>query len=471
MTTSFSDSAIVTEKALLGTILAFNSVWPQASELSADDFILDSHRRIYASMAALFEDKTGVDVVTLQTALSERNQLEKCGGIPYLSELLDNGLPENFQAYVRGVRKASQERRYGKQKEHFNKATSTEERLVLLEQMRGTLTGRNQADDWRGLFHSFEECESAPPLQFAIKGFLQEAGITLIGGLAGHGKTFVMLSMVRALLEASPLFGYEPFKVPHEAKRVLYLIPESSLGPFWSRIKLFHLEDYVRSERLLISTLSSKGQVSLKDLRLLKAAEGGDVFLDTAVRFMEGAENDAENSRVFADTLFRLLAAGTRTIVGAHHSPKGFEGQDYMTLENILRGSTDIGAMLCTCWGIRQINADSNQIYVANVKPRDFQPCEPFILEGRPHLDRNGQFAMIRLPGEAGELREYVKNKGGAPAMADKDEKVRQVLEMKAAGNKSVRDMAKAVGVGKSTVQKWLNEILSADATSTRTVV
>jgi hypothetical protein len=30
--------------------------------------------------------------------------------------------------------------------------------------------------------------QSAPPLRFAIDGFLQEAGVTLIGGLAGHGR-------------------------------------------------------------------------------------------------------------------------------------------------------------------------------------------------------------------------------------------------------------------------------------------
>jgi hypothetical protein len=251
----------------------------------------------------------------------------------------------------------------------------------------------------------------------------------------------------------------------------VYLIPESSLGPFWSRIKLFGMEEHVRSKRFLFNTLSCKDRVSLKDPRILRAAESADVFLDTIPRFFEGNENESEAARAFADTMFRLLAAGARTVTGAQHSPKSFASQDYMELENMVRGSGDIGAMLSTGWGLRQIDADSNQIYVKNIKPRDFQPCEAFILEGRPHLDRNGQFAMIRLPGEAGELKQYLKNRGGKPEMVDKQGKIRQVLEMKAAGNKSVRDMAKAVGVGKSTVQKWLNEILSADATSTRTVV
>jgi len=99
---------------------------------------------------------------------------------------------------------------------------------------------------------------------------------------------------------------------------------------------------------LLVRTLSSRGQVCLGDPRLVKAAEGADVFVDTAVRFMDGSENDVESARTFANTLLRLLNAGARSITGAHHAPKGFEGQDHMTLENILRGSGDIGAMLST---------------------------------------------------------------------------------------------------------------------------
>lgn len=48
--------------------------------------------------------------------------------------------------------------------------------------------------------------------------------MTLIGGLAGHGKTLLILAMAKALLEASPLFGYEGFAVQRPAQRVLYLI-------------------------------------------------------------------------------------------------------------------------------------------------------------------------------------------------------------------------------------------------------
>src|SRR5262249_54762345 len=95
-------------------------------------------------------------------------------------------------------------------------------------------------------------------------------------------------------------------------------------------------------------------------------------------------------------------ATGARTITGAHHSPKSFGKETYMSRENVLRGSGDIGAMLATCWGLSQIDANSTRIYVQNVKARDFQPCEPFIIQGRPSIDATGYFELPTPSGFAG---------------------------------------------------------------------
>src|SRR6266566_1362247 len=315
---------------------------------------------------------------------------------------------------------------------------------------------RPSPDDWRSLFHTYEETVNVPPITFAIEEFLQEEGVTLIGCLAGHGKTLVMLAMAQTLLEGGKLFT--KFRATREADRVLYLIPESALSPFAARLKTFHLVEHV-GKRLFYRTLSVKHNLSLLDPRLLKAAEGADVFLDTAIRFMEGNENDASEQRMFAETLFNLQRAGARTITGAHHSPKGSSKDPFMTLENVLRGSGDIGAMLCTCWGVRQIDAEHNRIYVQNVKPRDFQPCEPFIIQARPSLDQTGYFEMPQPPGFAGELSDHVSGdkKAGRPLTAGKDDKLAQAWRMKTEGM-SVRAIAAKLGVSPTTVFRWLEK-------------
>jgi hypothetical protein len=415
-------------------------------------------------MLEMADTNRPIDSVTLSEELSRHKELEAVGGVAYLSSLTDGTPRRSSIAYYIGIVRAKARLRDVIRGAELLQLSAREPDADLLaladrmaelaEQARGGLDAAN----WRALFHTCDDFLNAPPLQFAIDGFMQESGIGLIGGLVGHGKTLVMLSMARAILEQSPLFGCELFEVPRPAERVLYLIPESAIGPFWSRIKLFHLEEHVQGDRLLVRTLSSKEQVSLTDPRILKAAEGADIFLDTAVRFMDGAENDVENAKVFADTLFRLLAAGARTITGAHHAPKGFESQDRMTLENVLRGSGDIGAMLSTCWGVRQVDANSNRLYVENLKARDFQPCGAFVLEGRPHLDLTGQFKVVEAPGTAAELRDYLHARSaGAPSTPDKGEKLQRALEMRAKDS-SLREIAAAIGISKSAVSKWFSE-------------
>jgi hypothetical protein len=301
-------------------------------------------------------------------------------------------------------------------------------------------------DDWRALFHTYDETVNAPPLRFAIEGFLQEDGITLVGGLAGHGKTLLMLNMAKVLLEGGSLFGYEPFQVTRKAARIIYLIPESGLGPFVHRLKIFGLLPHVQSGRFLYRTLSAREDVTLDDPRILRAVEGADVFLDTAVRFLPGDENSATDQGKFAKTLFHLQAAGARTITGAHHAPKSFETKEHMTLENALRGSGDIGAMAATCWVVKQTDKASTRLFVKNVKPRDFEPCEPFELEGRPHIDQTGQFAMSKAPGEA-----------DAPKVERLNKKAGQIEEARVmlAGGYSFVQIAQHIGVNEKTVRRW----------------
>jgi hypothetical protein len=251
-------------------------------------------------------------------------------------------------------------------------------------------------NSWRDLFHTKAELLNAPPLTFAIERFLQEDGVNMIGGLSGHGKTLIALAITKALLEGGELFDY--FAVNRPARRVIYLCPESALGPFKDRLDKFRLLDHY-GKKLFARTLNAGQNIKLTDPLLRYAVDGADVFLDTATRFMEGDENAAADQRVFAENLFALLRAGARTVTGLHHSSKAFSGASDITLENVLRGSGDLGAMLATCWGIVQTDAATTRIHVKCVKARDFKPDGEFEIEGRPHIDETGKFKLVSQPG------------------------------------------------------------------------
>ena len=99
-------ASLDTERSILGAILLDNDVLPQAAEsLRAEDFSLDSHRRIYMRMLELNETSRPIDLITLTEELSRKKEVEAVGGVAYLSSLTE-GLPrrENIEHYVKIVK-------------------------------------------------------------------------------------------------------------------------------------------------------------------------------------------------------------------------------------------------------------------------------------------------------------------------------------------------------------------------------
>ena len=81
------------EKTILGAILLDNAAHSEAAEkLDADDFSLDSHRRIYLRMSELMDSQRAVDIVTLANELARYKEVEAVGGVAYLASLTE-GLP------------------------------------------------------------------------------------------------------------------------------------------------------------------------------------------------------------------------------------------------------------------------------------------------------------------------------------------------------------------------------------------
>jgi len=409
------------ERSVLGAVLLDNDALPAARQiLIPSDCFLDQHRHIFERLIEMADARQAINLVTLSECLDQHGELESAGGPAYLSQLMD-GLPRatNVEHYARIVKEKSTLRQVialanAIQDRAFDGEIDSA-KLIEIAALKNGL-----GDSWRTMFHTAEDFKNAPALRFAIDGFLQLDGATLFGGLAGHGKTFVMLSVVKALLSGEKLFGH--FKVCEMAVRVVYLIPESTIGPFGYRLKLFGLEPYLENERLLVRTLSAGVTPCLSDPRILSAAKYSDVFLDTAVRFSEGDENSAsDNQRGLATDIFALLGAGARCVVGAHHSAKTFGKESVISLENVLRGSGDVGAMVTTCYGLKQIDAMQNVIHVECVKSRDFQPVEPFQILGRPCIDEQGSFQIHKEPGRCGRLADEqpeVNRGGGAPEAA-----------------------------------------------------
>jgi replicative DNA helicase len=97
---------IEAERSILGAILLDNLAYNQAAEhLKPEDFLLDSHRRIYSRMMDLAESSRAIDHLTLAEELQRHGEFEPIGGYAYISGLLD-GVPDrpSIEHYIKIVR-------------------------------------------------------------------------------------------------------------------------------------------------------------------------------------------------------------------------------------------------------------------------------------------------------------------------------------------------------------------------------
>jgi hypothetical protein len=296
-------------------------------------------------------------------------------------------------------------------------------------------------------FATYEDFLKAPEPSFLIDSLLQDVGVTFLGALPGHGKTWVLLSITKALLTGESLFGH--FKVKRKAPRVVYLSPEVQLGQLRTRIQRFPgLKEAVQDRRLLIRTLTEGPTPDLLEPDVLMAARGAVVILDTAVRFSEGIENAAESNRDgLGAKCFALLNAGALTIIASHHAPKAAEVASSLTLQNMLRGSGELGAFLSGAWGLFQLDDQTNRVYVANLKPRDQDPFSPFIVTGRPFINDGGDFRVTTKPGDCPPFADCKpkKAKAGKQPEPETISKRGFVQEQMAAGETSAEKITKAL--------------------------
>jgi replicative DNA helicase len=102
-------ASVQAERTILGAMMldaiAFNDA---TAKLIADDFSLDSHRRIYSCITGLVDVGRAVDLITVIEELDKRKELQAIGDRPYLFSLTED-LPRrlNVEEYVRIVKDKS----------------------------------------------------------------------------------------------------------------------------------------------------------------------------------------------------------------------------------------------------------------------------------------------------------------------------------------------------------------------------
>ncbi len=96
-------SAPEAEATLLGNMMVYPAAARIAMEegLSEDDFFAEANRRIFLAIDSLYKQGSVIDLTTVVTRLSDMDLLDKCGGLPYLTDLTDAAVTSaNVKSYV-----------------------------------------------------------------------------------------------------------------------------------------------------------------------------------------------------------------------------------------------------------------------------------------------------------------------------------------------------------------------------------
>jgi replicative DNA helicase len=206
------------ERAVLGSILLDNAIAPEVYSLvSAGEFLLTSHQKIFRAMQALSLADRPIDQVTLLDQLGPEN--EEIARMDVLGQTVA-GLPKsrNFAQYAKIVREKALLRRLiyfteGLQKEAMNGGGGRGAKLLLERSVRELLTmlSTGQASgmpvSWKesayaaleGIGKAIDTPESVMRINFGIPTLddytsgLRRKDLVLIVGQTSHGKTLLAM--------------------------------------------------------------------------------------------------------------------------------------------------------------------------------------------------------------------------------------------------------------------------------------
>lgn len=328
---------LAAERALLGAILLAGDVPLSIDPGIGADLHLDAHRKLFAAYVAMQDAGTAIDTVTLEGELRRRKHLEAVGGISYVASLID-GVPAGLalEPYQRSIQETAKLRRL----------------IHLADMMKGRAL--DPAADAQGLADEFaislalvdvptdkriRDMEDVPdvltlprtPVQWAVSNLIPLAGVSMLAGLPGTGKSFLALALARAVLTGGEYLG----RAVRQFKTVLYLDAENPLQLAQDR-----------TERLFGGPMAGlkvwglwnpDAPALIGDPRLLRWAEERPlIVIDSLIRFHAADENSASEMRLVMAEIRKLAAAGA-TVLLLHHSGKV---QDTRAAGS--RGSTDI---------------------------------------------------------------------------------------------------------------------------------
>ena len=102
------ETIIRSEQAVIGCLLRDNDSFDEITELDVSAFSREDHQIIYKSIVGFLHDGKPVDLILLAEFLEVQGNLDRVGGLPYISELVQSvNTTKNIKAHANSIASAS----------------------------------------------------------------------------------------------------------------------------------------------------------------------------------------------------------------------------------------------------------------------------------------------------------------------------------------------------------------------------
>jgi replicative DNA helicase len=213
--------SVEAEESVLGAVLISTEATDVALEhLHAEDFYTPAHQSIFAAVSTLFESNKPVDVVTVTEALRRAGELERVGGISYVTRLSDAvPVASNIEHYVGIVEEHALRRRLLRAAGEVGTLASAVDRPVaeVLDEAEQTIYAVSDKQIGDGLaaidpllFPAIEKAEELSQKGESVTGIptgfrdldrklsgLHPTNLVIIAARPGMGKSSLALNIAR----------------------------------------------------------------------------------------------------------------------------------------------------------------------------------------------------------------------------------------------------------------------------------
>ena len=324
------------EQALLGCMLIDNEILADVLErLDKNDFYQESHQYILAAMKMVYADRKPVDIVTLCDRLDSDGNLEKAGGLSYVSELAQiTPSAANYKYYLdivtrdsvnRGLIRAARDViEFAKSSDDSLKSVQyAEERVYSVSRTYDTSSVKDiregsginavldkfeklakDKDAYRGLSTGFTRLDR-------LTNGLQRSDLIVIAARPGMGKTSLAMNIIEhAALSDDAVCAVFSLEMP-EVQLIQRLLCGAANVSMASALsgklttndwkKIFKASDKLRNSRINIDDSSRVTPAEiLSKCRRIKSKNNGrlDLVMIDYIQLMEsGKKNNGEQNR------------------------------------------------------------------------------------------------------------------------------------------------------------------------------